>query len=406
MRELRDFLAISTLFAANLYYSLQKLFHAAYDPSLYKGFVVVCGIVSMLVCVWELLNQKIRMGITFWMMGVFLPVAFVIELLFERSTSGLSMSFINFMLTVTIASCFPAIFVGIYIAQRGLDNVAKWLDIIHPILTLAPFITIITAQGTKVWMGMANYQYVSYQAAFCFCLAVCYIMMGEKMNRFAICKARWYRYVEYILMLMSLVACIGSGGRGGFLLIVLGTGYMLYVTGRLTRMLGSGLVVMVFLYMLSSTLGDTRMTSRFNYGATRVFSYINDDGSIDVHSTSGREVLMEGAWNYAKSHNFMGTGLLRADQDFQGYPHNFELEVLAQGGVLFLIFWIIILLYVNKHCIYLSTRHNEYLILPLVAYPMVYLQASGTYLQEPLFWFCVTYAFARIEQVRIEEMRE
>lgn len=399
-RTLRNLIVVVTLFAANLFFSLQGLFHAAYNPSLYKGFVIGSGIVTLIICVWELVLKKVHTGITFWMMGIFLPIAFVADYYLEFSTMGIRKGIINFILPVTIASCLPAIYVGLYFANKGLQNVSKWLDIIHIILTLGVFNAVVGAKGGYVWMGMASYQIISYQAAFCFCMAICYIFMGDKINRFALFKVSWFRYVEYVMLAMSLISCIGSGGRGGFFLIVGGSLYILYVTGKLTRMIGSGIVVLGILLMLSNAVLDEHVTNRFNYGANRVFSYVSDDGSIDMSKTSGRGVIFEGAWEYSKRRHFMGSGLLRADSDFNGYPHNLELEWLIQGGVFYLLFWVVVLLYVNRNIMRLSLTCNEYLLLPIFAYPMINLQGSGTYLQDPLFWFCVTYAFARVGYLR------
>ena len=89
----------------------------------------------------------------------------------------------------------------------------------------------------------------------------------------------------------------------------------------------------------------------------------------------------------------MGRGLFRSIQEI--YPHNFFLEVTEQGGVLYLLFWIVMLVFLARKIDAMIVHEHLYILFPLAIYPAVFLMFSGTYTITSMFWFVICYVWAK-----------
>src|SRR5690606_30091320 len=82
----------------------------------------------------------------------------------------------------------------------------------------------------------------------------------------------------------------------------------------------------------------------FEKSFSRVFSYISSEG-IEWDSTSGRNDLYEKAIEYISKSPIIGYGVFGMFSEFGFYPHNLILEVLLQGGLVYLILILFCLFY-------------------------------------------------------------
>ena len=114
-----------------------------------------------------------------------------------------------------------------------------------------------------------------------------------------------------------------------------------------------------------------------------------------MSKTSNRDILYEESIKLIKKKPLIGYGFLDyLNQTGFGYPHNFFLEVLLQGGLLFLIIWSIFLIYFfHRLTILIKNNKNYIVILPFVVYCFIQLLFSSTYLLEPFFWFSIIFVF-------------
>ena len=78
----------------------------------------------------------------------------------------------------------------------------------------------------------------------------------------------------------------------------------------------------------------------------------------------------------------------------QGYPHNIFLELFLQGGILFLVLGVILLImFVVKLTKIVRTDQRMIMIVPLAIYPFTELMYTGSYMENGRFWFCMMFVF-------------
>lgn len=127
---------------------------------------------------------------------------------------------------------------------------------------------------------------------------------------------------------------------------------------------------------------------------TRLFSYISADG-IDLTQTSNRDAFYNHALLYIKESLFFGYGpfsYVKKTGDF--YSHNIFLDILLHGGIVYLSIWIIIFIrFFMKLKLILKNNTNEIILLIPILSSFILLMFSGTYLEESLFWFSISYVF-------------
>ena len=237
---------------------------------------------------------------------------------------------------------------------------------------------------------------MSYFCGFAFCLNLCFLLFGDKSYRFKIFRTKLYFIVSCFFLLVQLLSCIISGGRGGFVLLVVGSVYLLFVAKKVTRTVTIVILFFCFAYSVVISVGNSPITNKVSSGTERVFSYIDENG-INMKKTSSRDVVYTKAFVQIEKDKYMGGGLFKANADFGSYPHNIMLEHIMQGGVIYMLLWTFLLIYVLYVIHFRLNSYEEYSIIPIMVYPLVMLQFSETYIYSQLFWFGLTYVLTRNE---------
>lgn len=298
---------------------------------------------------------------------------------------------------ITIGYVIPMIITGIYVSKEGLLKYSRNIHLVMLLITIAILPSIRNAiGGLGVGIGGANYQTLSYYSALAFCLNLCFILYKRDLAVFKIFDNHVFHYVSYFLLLIQLAGCLISGGRGGFVYLAICSIYMLFKTGKLSKLfsvIAFSLVLFIVIYSLGS---DSKVIETINIQMERTFSYVNSSG-IDMSETSNRDIIYQDAQKYIEDHLLIGGGLFRSRVDFGGYPHNFFLEILMQGGWGYFSIWIILFVIVFKRIHFLITKKRDFLLLPISMYPGIMLLFTGTYLWTPLFWFIIVYSIYRCE---------
>lgn len=298
---------------------------------------------------------------------------------------------------ITIGYVIPMIITGIYVSKEGLLKYSRNIHLVMLLMTIAILPATRNAiGGMGVGIGGANYQTLSYFSALAFCLNLSFILYKRDLAVFKIFDNDIFYYISYFLLVIQLVGCLISGGRGGFVYLAICSIYMLFKTGKLSNLfsvIGFSLVLFIVIYSLGS---DSKAIETISIQMERTFSYVNSSG-IDMSETSNRDVIYQEAQKYIEDHLLIGGGLFKSRVDFGGYPHNFFLEILMQGGWVYFSFWIILFVIVFKRIHFLITKKRDFLLLPISMYPGIMLLFTGTYLWTPLFWFIIVYSIYRYE---------
>lgn len=399
MQEIKDCIVLISLFGQMLFFCICGILGYSFEGSdsspLFKIVILCLGVANIAIVLCDIITGKIVTRITFYIFALFLPLLIYADFLIESSMPLANISYYSQDLLFLAAFGLTGVFSAFYIAQKGISTFSKWIEIIMLIGTISSLhSTLNILSGNKASIGGTSYQIMSYYAAFCFCLNLCFILFGHTMNRFSIFKGKTYNIISYFLLPIQLIGCLISGGRGGFVLLLACSMYMLYLSHKVTKVILVAALAISMAGSFTTISNDSIFSKKLNSGVARVFSYISDDG-IDMKQTSSRGDVYSKAIEQIKEDQYWGRGLFRANADFGNYPHNMFIEFTMQGGFIYMIAWLCVLLFVIYTVQYRLCPNGEFLIIPILAYPFIMLQFSTSYLYSQFFWFGIAYVYER-----------
>jgi len=199
-------------------------------------------------------------------------------------------------------------------------------------------------------------------------------------------------------LLVQIIGVFLTGGRGGAVLLII---YSLYIflTVMKSRQSFNKIKFIAFVSFLIISLSllipqlleNALFYSRFR----RVFEFLSIDGGINWAGTSNRDIVYMNAIELIKNELFFGYGLF-GFWDISGYPHNIILEILLNGGVLYLLIAIIVLIIFYRNIRLLIRYDAKYRIIAILAlYPFVQLMFSGSYMTSSEFWFVLSLVISK-----------
>ena len=201
-----------------------------------------------------------------------------------------------------------------------------------------------------------------------------------------------------LLLVVQVVVSLSSGGRGGFVLIAASAVILLFL--RMRKGGSSGgmkflftMLLLVAVAFLAVQFMPENIRNAVNIGSQRTFSYLTKNG-IDMSETSNRDDVYGAALQAIGDSPVIGYGLLMKGTYIEGsWPHNIFLEVMLQGGIIYMMFFLIVAFsWLTKLRLMINRGHGSYII-PVALYPFVMLLFSGSYISTGLFWFSLAYVF-------------
>ena len=112
------------------------------------------------------------------------------------------------------------------------------------------------------------------------------------------------------------------------------------------------------------------------------------------NATSGRDEIYSDALGFIADRPVYGYGLYAYLFKMEMFPHNIFLEILLQGGLLFLtVFCFMLVMSYGKYRKMLQFDKSQILLMPFAIYAFTELLFSSSYTYEPLFWFVLTYIY-------------
>lgn len=290
---------------------------------------------------------------------------------------------------------FSSMLMGIYISKKNrYKDLLRSLDLIIIIFTISSIkiLQLVYMTGTRVSIGGATYQYAGYIISLALGLNLYFMIYGETISRYSFTKTKLYKYISIIMLLIQFITVLLTGARGPMILsiiyVLLAIQNSLKVKKRFFKFIwGTVCMLIIFSFVWPSLIE----MPRFQNSIARIFSYISVDG-IDLSQTSGRDIIYGRAIEKILQSPLVGYGLFGAYTVFGGYAHNIIFDILLQGGICFLgipiTFFIIILRKLYK----IIKWNYEYVFLIFLAMqPIIMLLFSGTYLNNSLFWFLISF---------------
>lgn len=398
---MKQLFALLPLFSTIIFFTicgaLNLKFGGSDDSPAFKITVFLFGLFGAGVTFWEILKKELPLSRSFWIFVVLLPLLITTSCYVEVAFHNISQSKAFNHLLMMGAFSYTCIVSTIYIAEKGFRHFAKWMDIFMLILTLAAYNAINnTLLGGKIGVGGASYQTLSYYCAFAFNLNLCGILFGHVTERFAIFKTELFKKMSYFFLLIQLAGCFLGGGRGATIYLVMNALLLLIVSKRLSRTLMSASVIGSIILVGAKIMQETMLSDILGRRIERAFSFIDSDG---VHGED-RFDLYRMAWDYCKESHLMGTGIFTSNNDMF-FPHNFFMELLIQGGVLYCLVWVLLLIVLFYRGVTLLKLEKDYYLIPIFCFPLTVLLFSGSYTITPLFWFFTIYIFTRSERIHI-----
>lgn len=301
-----------------------------------------------------------------------------------------------------IAYTIPSVLIGIIFAKiYASDYFAKLLEPLMLFLTLTGTISLQHIVSTETRFDVQDefgigMQSLSYYTAFAFALNLYYILFGDEMkDRFAFTRIPAYRIFTMVLLLVQVIVTLSSGGRGGFVLLAFSSIILISIklqrhgSSRLNTALT--LLLMTAIALIGIRYMPENVSEAIGSGSQRTFSYISREG-IDMSETSNRDIVYGDAVKDIERSPIIGYGILMKGTFIEGsWPHNIFLEVLLQGGVLYLIVFLIVVSYIIRKLIKMIKNGHKLFIIPIALYPTVMLFFSGSYMSSGLFWFSAAY---------------
>lgn len=237
--------------------------------------------------------------------------------------------------------------------------------------------------------GGGQYQALSYFSAFGFSSVLCKYLFFQN-------NKSWYINLFFVFTLLVLLSgVILSGGRGGALVVILITSILIHIKYGIRKVIVKTSVVIFIAIAVLVQFKDLMYYDRIVESSSRLFSYISG-GGVDLSESSNRDDFYNSALFYIKDSWLFGYGpfsYVRKTGDF--YSHNLFLDILLHGGVIYLFVWITVLVvfFRKLRAILKNNIHEIFLIIPSLS-SLVLLLFSGTYLEESMLWFSLSYVFS------------
>ena len=268
------------------------------------------------------------------------------------------------------------------------DRVEYYFRFVIYILTISVAMVSVRAYGVGhaiESIGGATYQSASYYAAFCFGMTLYYLQKNKDRV-----KAITEMVIYGLLLVIQFISLVLSGGRGAMVLLIAYICLYLLLGNKKNRVRNVVLLLLLvfILFFIIKRLDTNLMSHQFN----RIFSYLTSSG-LNLANTSGRDMIYSRAMLYIKQSPIIGYGLLSYYFLMNGsYPHNFVLEVLMEGGIVYFLIWILVLILAFRTFSKMNSN-NKLFILFIGLYPICMLMFSGSYSYCMLFWFFISFVF-------------
>lgn len=358
-------------------------------------FILGCNILTFYYIVKELLLGKYK-KISKKEFIVYIVAIFLIFLYFIENCESKLTKIVLFHGYISFS--FPAIFMGVNLAkQKMLSKLGKYMDIVMIYLTVGLVLLLpVVLLGKKMNLGGVTYQEISYYAAFTYSINLLFLLQGFKNSRFKITQNNVYKIISCIILIVQVLISLMSGGRGGFVLIVVSSLVIPYYCINIKKLKFKNIFKLIIVFLILFFIAQLfipQFRENIEKGSSRVFSYVSADG-IDMSETSGRDVVFKQAISFINDSPIIGYGFYRYFDFINRYPHNFFLEILLQGGMLLLLISVVFLFGIyRKFNRIVKIDKDNLILLPFILFAFVQLMFSNSYVQMSLFWFFISYIY-------------
>jgi O-antigen ligase len=397
-----SFMAMS-VFKVELFFSVAAFLGYTYlgsdSSKIYVVLMAGIGVLSIGIGIFAIFNSNRIKSIESFLLFV-LPLIVFSSFIVSRAKSASVIAIQQNQFNLFLAFSLPALFCGWFLAKNKID---LFLSVLFVMLLISAgsivsiLIPFLSGKRFTV-MGGASYQAASYYTAFAFGLNLYIILFkASHINRNKIRKRNVLIQILLIsLLILQSIMVIIPGGRGAFILMVIYLSLSIMkclITRNVIRVMYAVFIIVVLLVILGKVFQRLLENSLFLQSFNRVLAFIGQGGTVNWDGSSERLPIYQEAINLFLESPIIGYGLYGyiSKVSYAVYPHNFFLEVLLQGGLIYLSVWIVFIWYILKKMYFLVLYDKrKRLFLYIGLYPAVMLMFSGSYLSNGLFWFLIS----------------
>ena len=395
--DVKHFSYCVDLFGQEFFFCICPLLGIHYDGAGSSSIYVVYSLLLFGITMFFVLNDM-RKSLRAIRKKFFLFLPFVMTLVFLveyviTPPSGQEWTWKSYMFFILF--CMPATYIGISISVRRMINkLYPHFDAIAIIMTLGIFMSIPTLLTTGVASltggDSTSYNTIAYSSALGFSF-IYYGLLSNRQDRYPIFRTKFFRFTSVFLLLGLVFCAFSSGGRGGSLLLIIFFFYLSYSyvnRKNLFKVILGTVPVVIILTMIVSYImsSNPHLAAAYEHGTDRAFQYISKEG-VDTSKSSGRDKIYEEAIRSITENPLQVNGLFRTI-GMRGYPHNFFVEILLDGGIVYFLIWMLFLFKMVMKYLRMvkSDKDLKYMSL-IVLYVMTSTFFGGTYLMTGPFWF-------------------
>lgn len=334
------------------------------------------AIVTLLLVVYALFINKLKVKAYVIVSFLIVTIFFMLNSLFNYDNTSLTL--------LIYMEFFVKCFTAFYIASLDVNEKDLYNAFIK--LALLNFLAIFIYPFVDFFNSM-NYMRFGY-AMLPSTIIFLYASFHKKFN------PSWF-----VLGIIALFLTIIYGSRGPIIVLFLMFILVLVFTNKLTLINKYIITGLSSIFLLLVTVMITKQNTLLI-----IINYLNGKG-INTYAliklervfsqgiaeaSSGRNVIYPILIEYIRESPLWGHGIGHVQQDLEFTAHNFLLQILVESGVIGLIVWLLIWIYVGYKYVLISHFKYDYLFkiaTLLIAVSIGRLLISSDYWLRPEYWF-------------------
>lgn len=320
-----------------------------------------------------------------------LAVLFLFTVLFNEGSNSNTVKFFELFIINSVSSIMVAYcFVQNQIDRRCVDTMLPFL--IFPLTVIVGMSAFTFATQSILFDEdtALNYQNISYAIAEIYAMCAYYYFFSS------VRSTRLYKLIKYPV-LMAMVACVFiclmSGGRGGFLYLLIVSGVLLFLLYRAKRIsVASSLIYIGIGCALFVYFAD-----QYNVFDTRGFSRLSENLTDD----SARRPFYEAASQFFIDSPLIGHGPGSVFYTVGFYCHNMFYDIAVDMGIVGLILAFFIIVRLFKSLYKFIIQDYFYVLLSLLFLKSFTMSMfSGYWMSNGILWFFIALVYIYPQNVR------
>ena len=396
------------LFLKEVYPAVNNLFNLDYSSAINRIIISISFLIVVAVFIHDILKKK---HLSRKLIGIII----VISLIFTSAFLTISLNSLSIdaytktnYLTIILRS-IPAIFLAAILVSRKKEWHLKQLSLLAFLFSIS-FLKYLFFNISSMFLGQSlRFGGVNYNDFAYICtlnIAFCYLLIFEAILSRS--KRKWQVIVYVTYLIISYTALFLSGGRGALMVsIILLFVFILLLMRKLKfdikRISITFAAVLSLLFITSNIISNNEA---LQMGVERGFSFLDSSdstGVINWDETSGRSDIYQQSLELINEQPFLGYGISSVFliHPTSNFSHNIFLDILIDGGILYLSICLFILFYLIFKSIKNMEGFDYYFPLSLFIFSFVNLLSGSNYLIEPIFWFSIVYIFLLQKQEKL-----